>query len=250
MTAPQSSRQALPVEIRLDSVTVALDGRAVLQDISFTLRGRRIGIVGRNGSGKSTLTRLLAGLIAPDSGAVRIEGLDLYADRRAALRTIGILFQNPDHQIIFPTVLEEIGFGLRQLGRSAKAAEAGARATLARFGREDWAEAHVHALSQGQRHLLCMMAVLAMDPKLVVLDEPYAGLDIPTRMQLARRLAGLPQALLHVSHDPRDIADSDHVLWLEQGRLAAEGPAAEILPAYEARMLALGEADDLADLAG
>lgn len=85
-----------PSGLHLDAVTVRLGGRLVLDRLSLSLTEPRIGVVGRNGSGKSTLLRLLAGLIAPDSGAVRVEGFDPARDRKAMLRTVGILFQNPD----------------------------------------------------------------------------------------------------------------------------------------------------------
>lgn len=118
----------------ITGVTCAFGGRTVLRDLSLSLSERRIGIVGRNGSGKTTLSRVIAGLIAPDAGNVLVGGVDVVADRKAAVRTVGILFQNPDHQIIFPTVEEELAFGLRQLGRNKPDARRGAHDVLVRFG--------------------------------------------------------------------------------------------------------------------
>ncbi len=103
--------------IVLEEVSCALGGRPVLSGLSLRLTEPRIGIVGRNGSGKTTLLRLIAGLIAPASGRVRVDGIDPFADRKGALARLGILFQNPDHQILFPTVEEELAFGLRQQGQ-------------------------------------------------------------------------------------------------------------------------------------
>ncbi len=102
--------------IRLDDLGYEAGGRPVLSGITLHSSARRIGVVGRNGSGKSTLARLLAGLLEPSSGQVRISGHDIFRDRRAALETVGILFQNPEHQIIFPRIAEEIAFGLRSRG--------------------------------------------------------------------------------------------------------------------------------------
>ncbi|RDW11735.1 energy-coupling factor ABC transporter ATP-binding protein [Paracoccus thiocyanatus] len=236
--------------IRLDDLRYKIGGRAVLDGITLHSSARRIGVVGRNGSGKSTLARLLAGLLAPTSGRIRIAGHDVFRDRRAALATVGILFQNPDHQIIFPRVGEEIAFGLRQQGLDKAQAAAGVQAVLHSFGKPHWQDAPVSVLSQGQKHLVCMMAVLAMRPQLLILDEPYAGLDIPTRRQLARHLHRIPARLLHISHDPADLAQSDQLYWLERGRIIAQGPPETLLPAFTAEMVRLGDLDDIADLPG
>jgi len=224
------------------------NGVQILSDLSLRLTERRIGIVGRNGSGKTTLARLICGLVAPTSGTVAVGGVDVARDRKAAIGEVGILFQNPDHQIIFPTVEEEIAFGLTQQGMSKRAARDGARAMLTRFDRPDWAERAVHTLSQGQRHLVCMMAVLAMKPRLIVLDEPFAGLDIPTTMTLSRYLDGLSQQVLHISHDPAALKPYNRVLWIDRGTVAMDGPAAEVIAAFKAEMTRIGGVDDLTDL--
>jgi biotin transport system ATP-binding protein len=236
------------IDIAFASVT--LGGRQVLEGLSLHLTEGRIGILGRNGSGKTTLLRLIAGLIAPDAGKVRVDGFDPYTDRKAALMALGILFQNPDHQILFPTVEEELAFGLAQQGLPQPEALAGAHRTLAVEGRAHWAKAPVTSLSQGQRHYLCLLAVLMMGPRTILLDEPLAGLDLPTQARLARRFATLPQRLITISHDPTTLAGADRVIWLEEGRVAADGPPAQIIPAFIAEMARIGERDADADLAG
>ena len=228
--------------VRLDGVSCRLGNREVLRDLSLDLTEPRIGIVGRNGSGKTTLSRLIAGLAAPDAGQVRVGGFDVVKDRKAAIRTVGILFQNPDHQIIFPTVEEELAFGLRQLGHSRDAAREGARDMLGRFRRTDWADRSVAGLSQGQRHLVCLMAVLAMAPKVIVLDEPFAGLDIPTTRALQRHLDALEAQVIHVSHHLAALERYDRVIWLEDGAVAKDGPAARTLAAYRTAMEEAGDA--------
>lgn len=243
--------QAAPADfaIRLDGLGYEAGGRPVLSGVTLHSSARRIGVVGRNGSGKSTLARLLAGLLAPTSGQIRINGHDLYRDRRAALETVGILFQNPEHQIIFPRVAEEIAFGLRQQGLDKSAAAQRVRAVLAAFDKPHWHDAPISALSQGQKHLVCMMAVLAMRPKLLILDEPYAGLDIPTRRQLARHLHRADTRLLHISHEPADLEACDALFWLDRGGIVAQG-GPELLDRFTAEMIRLGDLDDLADLSG
>ena len=236
--------------ISLHGVSYAPGGVDVLRDITFEANERRIGVVGRNGSGKTSLARIMAGLVAADTGQVRISGIDVARDRKAALGVVGILFQNPDHQIIFPTVEEEIAFGLRQMGQSRDEAAAGVAAILDQFGKAHWAQAPIVQLSQGQRQLVCLMSVLAMRPRVIILDEPFAGLDIPTTQQLARVLHGLDVTLVLITHEPAVLQGYDRLIWVEQGRITQDGPVAKVLPAFEAQMAALGGGDDLSDLSG
>lgn len=236
--------------IELRSASVTLGGKPVLADLNLRLTEARIGVLGRNGSGKTTLLRLVAGLIAPDRGTVRVDGADPFLDRRAALAALGILFQNPDHQILFPTVEEELAFGLLQQGMNAATAAARVTDLLASEGRAHWAKAPVSTLSQGQRHYLCLLAVLLMAPRTILLDEPLAGLDLPTQARLARRFAALPQRLVTITHDPAALTGADRVLWLEAGRIVADGPPDEVLPAFTAEMARIGACDADADLAG
>lgn len=234
--------------IVLDDARLVLGGRDVLCGLTLHLTERRIAILGRNGSGKTSFLRLIAGLVPATSGHVRIDGLDPAADRKAMLNRIGILFQNPDHQIIFPTVAEELAFGLIQQGQTREAAAARVRALLAAEGRAHWETAPVTALSQGQRQLLCLLAVLAMEPATILLDEPFAGLDLPTRARLRRRLAGLAQQTLTITHDPAEITGHDRALWIEGGRIVADGPAAEVASAFSDAMNREGAVDADTDL--
>ncbi len=229
--------------IHLDRVGVTLSGRPILHDLTLALTEARIGILGRNGSGKTTLLRLIAGLIPPATGTVRVDGIDPAHDRKAALSGLGILFQNPDHQILFPTVEEELAFGLTQQGHPPPEALAAARATLGTEGRRHWAAAATSSLSQGQRHYLCLLAILMMQPRTILLDEPLAGLDLPTQARLTRRFAALPQRLITITHDPATVASADRILWLEAGRIAADGPPDQVIPAFTSEMVRIGERD-------
>lgn len=236
--------------IEIADVRVRLGERTVLDGLTLSLTQRRIGILGRNGSGKTTLLRLIAGLIPAAAGSVRVEGIDPYTDRRAALSAIGILFQNPDHQILFPTVEEELAFGLAQQGLTQVEALARANAALQSDARGHWAKAPVTSLSQGQRHYLCLMSILLMAPRTILLDEPLAGLDLPTQARLARRFAALPQRLVTITHDPATVRDCDRVVWLENGRMAADGPPDQVIPAFTAEMARIGASDADTNLAG
>jgi len=236
--------------LRLDAVNLRIDGRDVLRGISCASDARRIAVLGRNGSGKTTLARVMAGLQAPTDGTVRIAGVDVGRDRRGALGAVGILFQNPDHQIIFPTVGEELSFGLSQMGMTKADVVTRVAQVLARFGKTAWQDAAIYQLSQGQRQLVCLMAILAMGPKVIILDEPFAGLDIPTMMHLTRVLDSADAALVHITHDPRIVAGYDHALWIEGGAVQMQGAAADVAPAFEAAMTELGARDDLSDISG
>lgn len=231
--------------LTLRDVVYETDGQRRLGPVSLSVTERRVGIIGRNGSGKSTLSRLVCGLVAPTQGDLRVDGIDVARDRRKALRCVGMLFQNPDHQIIFPTVGEEIAFGLRNLGQSRTEAQDNARAILERYGCAPWYDRITGQLSQGQRHLVCLIAVMAMAPKLVVLDEPFAGLDLVATRFLTRKLAQADAALLHVTHDLDELRDYDRVIWMEAGTIRMDGNAAQVISAYRAAMEAVDADADL-----
>lgn len=231
--------------ISLEGVSLSIGESAVLRSISFEANERRIGVVGRNGSGKSTLARVLCGLVEPTEGKVTVNGIDVVNDRFNAIKTVALLFQNPDHQILFPSVEEELSFGLEQLGMSRSDARSASHNMLADFNCESWAQKSVSVLSQGQRHLVCLMTVLLMNPSLIVLDEPYAGLDIPTTMQLKRHLNSLNATIVHISHQADMLADYDRVLWIDAGQLHMDGHPQHVLTTFTQQMKDIGERDAL-----
>jgi biotin transport system ATP-binding protein len=236
------------VTVELKGVCLSAGGRSLLQDVTFSADQPRVGIVGRNGSGKTTLARVLSGLVAPDHGEARINGTNISRDRKSALGLVGVLFQNPDRQIIFPTVEEELAFGLRQMGIDARDANERVAQILDRFGKAQWATAPTHLLSQGQKQLVCLMAILSMAPRVIILDEPFSGLDIPTRMRLQRLLDKIDAQTFHISHDPQHLERYDRILWIEAGQIRADGPAHKVLPEFTAQMTTWGASDDLSDL--
>lgn len=218
--------------IEIHSVEFSLQERSILSDLTLDISEKRVGLIGCNGSGKTSLLRMIAGLQEPDKGSVTIKGIDVAKDREKAISTVGLIFQNPDHQIIFPTVEEEIAFGLEsQLGDKTEAVRK-ANEILEAFGRSHWAALGTHMLSQGQRHLVCLMAVLAMQPSIILLDEPYAGLDWPTSSALYQWLEGLDQQIVLITHDLEHLRDFDRVIWLDDGKLAMDGAPETVLAAY------------------
>lgn len=238
-----ADRTAEPDEagIHLRSVRVERGGKTILQDLSLDLTERRIAVVGRNGSGKSTLARVIKGLIRPDAGSVRLYGRDPAKRDFGSLSVAGFLFQNSDHQILCPSVLEEIAFGLNENGVETREAEETALALMERHGIAAWRDRAVATLSEGQRRLVCLLAVLVMQPKVLLLDEPFTGLDIPTRLGLEDFIASLPQQAMMISHDAETVAAFDRVLWIDEGRLRADGPPKRVLPDFLDAMHGLGK---------
>ena len=218
--------------IAFANVSLSRGVAAVFSGLSLQLSERRIGLIGNNGSGKSSLLRLINGLLLPDSGTIKLFGLDTRTNRNALPALAGFLFQNPDHQIVFPTVAEEIAFGLREKGQGAKQAREAAIALLAAHGHPQWADRPIHELSDGQKQLVCILAVIITAPKLLLLDEPFSSLDLPTRHGLMNRLDGLPQRILMASHDLELLAQFDRIIWIDGGTVFADGPPAKVLSTY------------------
>ncbi len=209
-------------------------GEPVLSGLSGRWTEQRIGVVGHNGSGKSTLARLLNGLLQPSSGALQVLGRNPGAGPEAMASTVGFIFQNPDHQIIFPTVEEELSFGLRNRKVGRRQARESAREALRDWGLERWAGMPVHSLSEGQKQLVCLLSVLILRPGLLVLDEPFSSLDAATRAYLNRLLSALPQQLVMITHDLEVLRTYDRVIWLHEGLVHRDGPPDAVLPEYEA----------------
>lgn len=224
--------------IEFERVALRRGETTVFRQLDLVLADRRIGVLGDNGAGKSSFLRLFNGLLLPDSGAVRVHGLNVRENRRDLPRHVGFVFQNPDHQIVFPTVLEEMSFGLREHGLRPADAEAKAREVLARYGCAAWVDAAVHELSDGQKQRLCILAVVATAPDVLVLDEPFSSLDLPTRLDLMDMLLGLPQTLVVASHELEVLTHMERCLWLGEGGVVMDGAPRDVIGAYRDRVTA------------
>lgn len=231
--------------ILFEHVTFSRGPERLFSDLSVCLSERRIGLLGDNGAGKSTFLRLTNGLLAPHSGRVLVDGIDTALDSAAAMRKVGFVFQNPDHQIVFPTVLEEVAFGFRARGASARQSREQAISALVQHGCAHWKDVGVHELSDGQRQRLCIVSVVALEPDILVMDEPFASLDLPTRLGLSTMLARLPQRMLIASHDLDLLAGLDRVIWLEDGAIREDGRPADVLPQYREAATANRHLEDI-----
>lgn len=235
MNAPTASLPSAPA-LELQHVHLQRGRTQVFEGLSLQLHEPRIGLIGDNGAGKTSLLRLLCGLEAPDHGQVLSQGQSLHAVGSQRARWVGMMFQNPDDQIIFPTVLEELALGLQPQGLNKKAAQAQARQFLHARGLQDWAERAVTSLSQGQRQHVCWLALLLAGPRSLLLDEPYASLDLPSQAQLAHDIAQTTQQVIVSTHLLDHVRHFSRVIWMEDGHVRADGPGAQVCAAYEAHV--------------
>ena len=225
-----------PTEIEICSASVFYGKERILENLSLSIKEQRVGFIGRNGSGKTTLLRILAGLQELNNGKVLIDGIEVAKKRKEAIKKVGIIFQNPDHQIIFPTVGEELRFGLTQLGLSKNEADLKVIACLKQYDKVDWFERSISTLSQGQKHLVCLLSVLLMKPRVLLLDEPFTGIDIPTQLKLEHYLSSLKQTIIHVSHMPETFADYQRLIWMDEGVVQADGTPKTVIKKYRTAM--------------
>ncbi|TFG95837.1 MAG: ABC transporter ATP-binding protein [Myxococcales bacterium] len=178
--------------------------RPVLAGASLrVLSGERVSILGGNGAGKTTLLHAIVGLIRPQAGEVIAFGEPRRREKDfwSVRKRVGLLFQDPDDQLFCPTVREDVAFGPLNLGRSSQEARAIVAETLERLRIAELADRVTHRLSGGEKRIVALATVLAMEPELLLLDEPTLGLDEPAYERLFEILAGLPQAMCVVSHD-------------------------------------------------
>ncbi|OLT09858.1 cobalt ABC transporter ATP-binding protein [Kocuria sp. CNJ-770] len=205
----------------------------LLRGVDVALPERRVAVVGLNGSGKSTFLRLFNGLARPASGEVTVHGIDVARDVRAARRHVGFVFTDPLSQLVMPTPVEDVELSLRGTGLPRARRRAAALALLGRVGIAHRAEHSIYDLSGGERQLAAFAAVLAVEPEVLVLDEPTTLLDLRNRGRLIGLLDGLPHQLLISTHDLGLAATASRVLVLHEGRLVADGRPEQVLPAYE-----------------
>ncbi|RCK49447.1 energy-coupling factor ABC transporter ATP-binding protein [Thalassospira profundimaris] len=222
--------------IRFENVSVQFDARRALEDIDLTLSQKRIGIIGANGSGKSTFVRLLNGLQTATSGRVLIDDLDPVKDGRKVRRHVGFVFQNPDNQIVYPVVEEDLAFGLKALKLPKDEINRRIDEILARYDLSDFKTHPSHLLSGGQKQLLAISGVLVMEPRYIVLDEPTTLLDLRNRNRVEHAIADLDQTVITVSHDLDLIAGYDRVLVFENGRIVIDDIPANAISKYREMM--------------
>ncbi len=198
-------------------------GPPVLRELDFRLNpGERVGIMAPNGSGKTTLFHLIMGLVKPLAGRIEIFGREVREEKDflEVRRRIGLLFQDPDDQLFSPTVIEDVAFGPLNLGKSRSEAAAIARRTLEFLGLTGVENRVTFKLSGGEKRMVSLATVLAMEPAALLLDEPANGLDVRTRTRLMEVLLDLKQPYVLISHEPDFLAATTSTAYtMENGRI-------------------------------
>jgi cobalt/nickel transport system ATP-binding protein len=210
--------------INLEDIAFSYPGGApVLDKLNFKLhRGSRIGLMGPNGSGKSTLVHLIMGLLKPSAGRIEIFKKPAVTEKdfRKVRGKIGLLFQDADDQLFSPTVLEDVAFGPLNLGKSQDEAMDIARNTLKFLGLEGFEDRITYKLSGGEKKLVSLATILAMEPEVLLLDEPISGLDDKTKATLKNVLLGLDLSYILISHEIDFLADiTDAIYTMENGKI-------------------------------
>ena len=219
--------------LEVDGVAFAYpDGHQALYGVTLTIqRGERVALLGPNGAGKTTLVLQCNGVLLPGAGRITVAGLPVVTEHlREIRRRVGIVFQDPDDQLFMPTVAEDVAFGPANLGLRGPQLETRVKGALAAVGMEGHADRPPHHLSFGQRRRVAVATVLAMEPEILVLDEPSSNLDPASRRELAEIVTGLDITILMVTHDlPYALQLCPRALIMNGGTITADGPTAELL---------------------
>jgi cobalt/nickel transport system ATP-binding protein len=208
------------------------DGTEALKNLSFRItHGESVGIVGANGAGKSTLLLQMNGYLLPSSGNICIGDMDVTRKTRQEIRKkVGIVFQNPDDQLFMPTVYDDVAFGPLNLGISAERVEERVHASLMTVGCIALKNKPSHHLSGGQKKGVAIATILAMEPDILVMDEPSSDLDPKSRRHLIRILQDFVHTKIVASHDLDLILEvCKRCFVIREGRIVADGPAVDIL---------------------
>ncbi|MFK8908172.1 energy-coupling factor ABC transporter ATP-binding protein [Streptomyces sp. YS-3] len=228
-----SGLSAPPASLEVSGLAFAYpDGHQALFGVDLTVaRGERVALLGPNGAGKTTLVLHLNGILIGGAGSVKVAGLPVEKRNLAEIRRrVGIVFQDPDDQLFMPTVREDVAFGPAASGMRGAELEARVRTALERVGMSEYADRPPHHLSFGQRRRVAVATVLAMEPEILVLDEPSSNLDPASRRELADILRALDVTVLMVTHDlPYALELCARSVILSGGTIAADGKTADVL---------------------
>src|SRR5215207_349867 len=225
----EGARRGGPPAVSSDNLTFSYPGseRAALANVTFELRvGEYAGVVGPNGGGKSTLLRLINGLLRADSGNVRVADLNPATEPYVVRRRVGMLFQNPENGLVAPFVEDDVAFGLENLGVEREEMRERVREAIRAVGLEGYERREPHTLSGGEKQRVALAGLLALDPEILLLDEPTSMLDAAGRSEVLSKLGELRGArtVLHVTHHLDELLGANRALVLNAGRLVADVP--------------------------
>ena len=225
--------------IRIENLTHRFsDGTLGLDGVTLAIEaGSFVVIAGANGSGKTTLLRHLNGLLRPTSGSVEVEGVPVAADPRRARVLVGMVFQDADGQIVGETVAEDVAFGPENLKLPRPEVERRVAGALAAAGLAHLAEKRPHLLSGGEKRRLAIAGVIAMQPRIVVFDEPFSNLDYAGVREVLAQMVALHRSgrtVLLTTHDLGKVAaHADRLIFMQAGRVVCDGAPAEALARAE-----------------
>jgi cobalt/nickel transport system ATP-binding protein len=208
------------------------DGHQALFGVDLHVhRGERVALLGPNGAGKTTLVLHLNGILVAGAGSVTVSGLPVTRENVPEIRRrVGIVFQDPDDQLFMGTVRQDVAFGPANLGLTGDLLERRVQSALEQVGMADYADRPPHHLSFGQRRRVAVATVLAMEPEILVLDEPSSNLDPASRRELADILRSLDVTVLMVTHDlPYALELCPRSVVLSDGHVVADGPTYDVL---------------------
>ena len=206
-------------------------GTPVIDDLSFHIRkGETVGLIGANGAGKSTIMKLMLGLL-PAQGEILVEGMPVTKQNLSVIRQkIGFVLQDSDNQMFMPTVYEDMIFGPRNYGLTREEADARVDRVLKELGLENLKHRHNHKISGGEKRMAAIATILAMEPEMIVMDEPSTALDPVNRRRVISTINSRKETKLIASHDLDMILDTcQRVILLNHGRIVADGEAETIL---------------------
>ena len=230
------------MELKCEKLTYEYDAgtsmaKRAVDEISLTIpSGQFVGIVGHTGSGKTTFVQLLDGLLKPTAGVVSLDGVDIASkgfDRRSMRSSVGIVFQYPEYQLFESTVLKDVSFGPKNQGLTDEEAAKAAAEALRKVGiEEEVFPSSPFELSGGQRRRVAIAGVIAMEPKILILDEPTAGLDPAGREEILGLLSNLwkdGMTVILVSHSMEDVARYvERILVMDRGKIFLDGAPREV----------------------
>lgn len=223
--------------IEIKNVHYNIDNQYILENINLTLGEKKIGIIGANGSGKSTFAKLLNGIELPTTGAVTVDGLNTRKFGKEIRRKVGFVFQNPDNQIVFPIVEEDLAFGLKNIGCNKTDIDIKISAVLSLYDIAKLRKSSAHLLSGGEKQLVAIAGVVIMEPEYIIFDEPTTLLDLKNKKKIFQVIQNLSQTAIVISHDLDFLSNFDRVIVFEQGRIVADGHPSIAIATYTNMMI-------------
>ena len=211
--------------VNFEHVYFEKDNTLILEDIDFCLKNKRTGIIGSNGSGKSSLLRLIKKIEKPSKGKLYTE------------HTSSLIFQNPDHQILCPTVQDELCFGQIEMGNSKDLINERLNKLLSKYEVKYLLDKTTHELSEGEKQLVCILSALMDESEIILFDEPFSSLDLKNQTKFMELIFKLSQPVIMATHQLDLLEKFDEIIWLENGRVKLVGPADQTTAKYRKYVL-------------